>query len=794
MNQQEYMAKVHELRDGITCAWQAEDRVTSLKLSIKVTKLLMDTTVLQFYPTVFVIVTDMLDMLGDMVWERIKQKAELDIDGTVICSLLNDFQASDICLEARETCYNWFCKVGSVRELLPRIYLELAILPCWRFLINQPMEVLDRLLMMVRGLADPLASLYCRLYMVHRMQKFGFCNSGYLIKCIKDIEDVLAPILVDKEGYSYITDDKKLFFSLIEPAIEYIMKCLFLTGRQEKNVLGMLEELGFGRKKLHSSYNPSHMSILLHYLLKELPSELVSSLAMEILDMIKCSNDCSFSQVLNYKLLGTRLSEGKSQDGFLSSLINEVIQAASQYQSLYDYLRIIDAYVDLTLQNKMENHLDALLDDIVRLSCDKFLTEEEQASLQSIILKLLSHFENLQEVLSLNHFIEILDLMSGTSKSSVNMHLLNMGTRNGCISDSTTVQLLFEVSQALYDATDFVTIKDDDNRQTSHLISRFVEMVDYGAEMERHLMFLAECREAFNGIHELKETLVRSSNTLAVKALKAGKKHINFVKSCLAFSEVTIPSVSTPTKHLNLYLETAEVALLGGLISHSDGLVMSAVEYLENVAGTDGLRSIDVDSMASVVCKLCSLLVMVPGNPEKDVMEILQSIFSATCSSSWAMQRLKVKLFCAIISLSSTLSQDNLPYHCANPEIIGNDLLFFGDSSYKQELVSFTQLVLGELLNAIEKESSQIVRGNLALEACNCISSALVVLFSPEFCIFLIPERLSHSYITGLVTCFDDVQMNEKVSQVCLRLLETAKGCLGANDRYMESTKKYLQL
>lgn len=54
-------------------------------------------------------------------------------------------------------------------------------MPCWRFLINQPMEVLNRLVMMVRGLADPLASLYCRLYMVHRMQKFGFCNSGTLM-------------------------------------------------------------------------------------------------------------------------------------------------------------------------------------------------------------------------------------------------------------------------------------------------------------------------------------------------------------------------------------------------------------------------------------------------------------------------------------------------------------------------------------------------------------------------------------------------------------------------------------
>ncbi|CAN8303023.1 unnamed protein product [Cochlearia groenlandica] len=766
MNQQEYIGKVQELRDRITCAWKAEDRVTSLKLSIKVTRLLMDTTVLQFYPTVFVMVTDILDMLGDMVWERIKQKAELDVDGTVICTLLNDFQASDICLEAKETCYNWFCKVGYVQELLPRIYLELAILPCWRFLNNQPMEVLDRLVMMVRGLANPLASLYCRLYMVHRMQKLGLCNSGHLIKCTKDIEDVLAPVLVDKDGYSYITDDKKLLFSLMEPAIEYIMKCLLLTGRQENNVLGLLQELGFVKNKSQSSYKSSHVSIILHHLLKELPAELVSSQAMEILDMIKCSNDCSFSQILNYRLLGNRLCEGISQTGFLSSLINEVIEVASQYQTLDDYLRIMDAYMDLILQHKMENHLDALLDSIVTLGCDKVLSEEEQGSLQSVILKLLFYFEDVQELLPLNHFIKILDLTSGTSKSTVNRHLLNMGTRKGCICDSTTIQFLFEISQALYDATDFVNIMDDDNRHTSYLISRFVEMVGYGAEMERHLMFLAECRAAFNEIHELKETLVRSSNTLAVKALKAGKNHINFVKSCIAFSEVTIPSVLTPAKHFNLYLETAEVALIGGLVSHSDGLVISAVEYLENVTVKDGLKSIDLDSMASVICKLCSFLVLVPGTLGNGVMDILKRIFSAACSSSWATPRLKVKIFCAIISLMSTFSQDNLPYRSPNPEIIGNDLLllFFGDSTYKSEVTSCTELVLSELVDTIEQEPSLIVRGNIALEACNCISSSLL--------------------------------MNEKVTEICLRLLKTGQDCLGSNNnnnnRYVESTKKSL--
>lgn len=47
----------------------------------------MDTTVLQFYPTLFALATDVIDLLGDMVWERIRQKAEYAEDGTFFCSL-----------------------------------------------------------------------------------------------------------------------------------------------------------------------------------------------------------------------------------------------------------------------------------------------------------------------------------------------------------------------------------------------------------------------------------------------------------------------------------------------------------------------------------------------------------------------------------------------------------------------------------------------------------------------------------------------------------------------------------
>lgn len=54
---------------------------------LQVARLLRDTDLLQFYPTLFTQVTDILDMLGDMVIERIKRKAEFTEDGTQIRAL-----------------------------------------------------------------------------------------------------------------------------------------------------------------------------------------------------------------------------------------------------------------------------------------------------------------------------------------------------------------------------------------------------------------------------------------------------------------------------------------------------------------------------------------------------------------------------------------------------------------------------------------------------------------------------------------------------------------------------------
>ncbi|KAL9441648.1 hypothetical protein AB3S75_020195 [Citrus x aurantiifolia] len=756
---QEYVSRLHELKDEIKRAWTAEDRVTSLKLSIKVARLLMDTSVLQFYPTLFVLAAEIMDMLGNLVWERIKQKAEFGEDGSRLCYLSENFKEINICVEAKETCNNWFCKVGSVRELLPRIYLELAILPCWLFLNDRPADSLQRLVLMTRGLADPLASAYCRLYMAHCARKLPLCDTGHLITSINDIKILLMRVLSTKEAaHGKSVDNSRLLVSLMEPTIEYIMKCIFKDASQ-RQVGTVLMELGLGRNQVELFGSNPCVSVVLHHLLKELPTEIVGPYAVEILHLIECSNDKSYDQCLNYRLLGFKLCERRPTLDILNAAVDRIIQVVTLLDELDDFLKVVDPYVDIILQNQMDDHLNTILEGISERACKKEIVDNDVAGLQSILMKILSHFKDLEDVFALGHFLEILDVMYGSSRISIDMQILNMATRNGCINDPTTVQFLFEICQALHDGIDFVNSKGDDY-QAARLISRFVLMVDYGAEMERHLTFLVECRGAFGSINELKETLVHSSNHLATKALKDGRKHLSFVKSCIAFSEVTIPSISDHLRHLNLYMETSEVALLAGLISHSDGLVDSAISCLQSVDLINGsLTPVDVDGMVASIQKLCSLLVIIPGNPELGFTHTLKSILSLINSRSWITSKMKIRISCAIVSLSATLSQNKFPYN-ADLEILSNDFLFYGDSSYVQELLSFSELVLQNLVEIIEQEPSGAARGSMALEACNCIAASF--------------------------------KINHNIQPVCSKLIETAKSNLSTNDAYLQSTIKVL--
>lgn len=75
VSQEEYVQKIEMLNYELLKAWNNDHRVNSLKIAIQCSKLLANTSVLRFYPSQFVLITDVLDMFGRLVYDRLKQKS-----------------------------------------------------------------------------------------------------------------------------------------------------------------------------------------------------------------------------------------------------------------------------------------------------------------------------------------------------------------------------------------------------------------------------------------------------------------------------------------------------------------------------------------------------------------------------------------------------------------------------------------------------------------------------------------------------------------------------------------------
>ena len=84
----------------------------------------------------------------------------------------DNFIAADVGGEARETCKNWMYKTACIRELLPRLYVEMALLECYRFIYDADFAaILLRLAQSIRGIGNPIVAAYARLYLARMAAK-----------------------------------------------------------------------------------------------------------------------------------------------------------------------------------------------------------------------------------------------------------------------------------------------------------------------------------------------------------------------------------------------------------------------------------------------------------------------------------------------------------------------------------------------------------------------------------------------------------------------------------------------
>ncbi len=199
-----------------------------------------------------------------MVHGRMKKLTKEYSNGRIIITDENEenFDFSQVPDKVMETCRNWFLKCACIREVLPRIYLELALVSSHRYM-NMKVQQSDlvRLAKMCRGIAEPLCAAYTCAYLARVGHQFHPSSKDYLFILVEFMFKLYTNIV--EKGHSSL--DLALYMSLFDPTVDWVIQCI--VHQSDRNVFKEVYEM-YSNNKKHA--------VFLKAIIRYFPSEIVS--------------------------------------------------------------------------------------------------------------------------------------------------------------------------------------------------------------------------------------------------------------------------------------------------------------------------------------------------------------------------------------------------------------------------------------------------------------------------------------------------------------------------------------
>ena len=191
-------------------------------------------------------------------------------------------------------------------------------------------------------------------------------------------------------------------------------------------------------------------------------------------------------------------------------------------------------------------------------------------------------------IITSSYFMQLLDLFKSDKKTVLLKDLLSNFTQSGGpTSDPIIVHTVFDIARSLHDSLDSLS-PEDERRQISNLLCLFVGQIDFGNDVEQQLKLLVDCRAAFPNLDSVKDRLVLAVAELAVKAHRLTKGRLTrktsaFVKACLAYCHITIPSIDDIFKRLQLFQLCGQLSLVNGFLPQTDTFFKAAIALVPDI-------------------------------------------------------------------------------------------------------------------------------------------------------------------------------------------------------------------
>ncbi|XP_001604914.2 VPS35 endosomal protein sorting factor-like [Nasonia vitripennis] len=702
LSQQEYMARIEQLNNELVNAWHSDHRVKALKIAIQCAKLLVDTSVISFYPSKYVLVTDILDIFGKLVYERLKVKAEYIKPGSKTPTSLPDNFTPDMVPEnAKETCQNWFYKIASIRELVPRLYVEMAIIKSYSFLTTSEFStILMRLTRMIRGIGDPLVAVYARCYL---------CRVGFALKT-SDLD------FVKENFYDFLYAYKQLFstsvkgdllkqnlclhsyLNLYTPALDWILQVMAATASEN-----LLNEVLLRCKQQPNS------ALLLNTILTSFKPIYIVSRAMEFVNLIETCQDNGYPQYLLYRSLGECLIKESPPKEDCQHILNTVWKYMKGLNNYTRFMHVMEVWIQFTCIHFSASEINLFLGEIINQLGPSRAFEHFYPQLQNIAEKIVANTQDFDSLLTMDNFLPLIDLFQ---KESIKVEVCKtvvegLSKQSSPIVDPIMINALMFIMRIMHDSVSALTVEDE-KRQIGQLICGLILRVDYGRDFEKQLNFYVEARAAFHNLDSVHMQLVQCVNRLSVDTRKIVRGHHTrrtsaFVRACAAFCFITIPSLTLVHTRLQLYLLSGQVALLNQCYGQADSCFKAALSLVPEMPKNfdiDGRSKSTEPYLLTYLSNFLSTLLVVPDSPEHGVLYLMRGLLNVVQRYFVEDTATKSHLYLRVLDLLSTVTQETYPYHV--DKVDSNDKLYGSDQKFIIEVNKICSKVMEELLNHLK--------------------------------------------------------------------------------------------
>eukprot|EP00958_Prasinococcus_capsulatus_P022949 scaffold3311_cov411-Prasinococcus_capsulatus_cf.AAC.17 len=355
--------------------------------------------------------------------------------------------------------------------------------------------------------------------------------------------------------------DLEKYLGLTDPVLSYLLADVVVNDHVKD-----LDEIVLsisGQSNTSSTANEAQnkrpVSALIFQLVTAFPPDYISRRAEALCSICKVAEGSSGMQAATFRALGERLCEARPTPELCLPLMNSIWKNVRKLSLLEEYLSVADVFVEMMLQTAGETELSILLKDINKQISSRSgapavgstvakLSDKAQRYLDSIVTRVASE-TSIHTALSMPPFVSIIDSFTGEIKAAVNKQLLSYAAKSeNCLDDPNAVNYLLEMAQQLHDSLD---IESSDASKAEVMIAscRFASLLE--PDGITYLSFLVDCRGKFHKSERIRIRLIQRVNALCMQVLvdqrkkhKADRLASQFAKACIAFSQITIPSIA----------------------------------------------------------------------------------------------------------------------------------------------------------------------------------------------------------------------------------------------------------